>query len=223
MSLELKPKISLIIPAHNEELNIAKVLDVAVKSSLIDEIIVVADACTDHTAEVAQKYGVKVVEKPTTLGKGDAMITGVNASTGEVILFADADLTGFKLKHIEQILKPIIAHKAVMSVGLRDRVFGLGALIPKIFPLYAIGGERAMTKTFFDSIPKSKNTPDFGIESVMNYYIKKHRLPAAYPVLRGLHQIIKEKKWGFWTGFFSRLKLIWQICRTRITMRLKKY
>ncbi len=222
MANSKKTTVSLIIPAHNEAENISAVLKVAVKSKLVDEILVIADACEDNTAAIARKFKVKVLERPTSQGKGSAMIEGVKKVKGNVIMFADADLETLTTRHIEQVLTPIISGKAVMSVGLRDRVFGLGALIPKLFPMYAIGGERAMTRAFFNKIPKDQNTLDFGIETVMNYYAKKHRLKVARPVLKDLRQVIKEKKWGLWDGFINRVKLTYQVWRTRSAMRRRK-
>lgn len=216
-------KVTLIIPAHNEEDNISRVLKVVTKVKEVDEILVIADACEDNTAVVAGKFpGVKVLKRPTSSGKGSAMIFGVNNAQGDIIMFADADLETLNTTHVKQVLRPVINGEAVMSVGLRDRVFGLGALIPKIFPMYAIGGERAMTKEFFNQLPKDENTLDFGIETVMNYYAKRHKLKVAKPVLNDLHQVIKEKKWGIWDGFISRIKLTWQVWRTRFAMRHRK-
>ncbi|NCN07342.1 glycosyltransferase family 2 protein [Candidatus Falkowbacteria bacterium] len=216
-------KVSLIIPAHNEAENISAVLSVAKKAKDVNEIIVIADACIDHTASIAKTFKVRVIERPKTQGKGSAMIAGVSAASGDIIMFADADLENLTTKHITQVLKPIISGKYTMSVGLRDRVFGLGALIPKIYPMYAIGGERAMTKDFFNSLPKDKNSLDFGIETVMNYYAKKHNLKVSYPILKNLHQVIKEKKYGFTQGFSDRLKLMRQVKRARKNMKNKTY
>lgn len=211
---------SLIIPAHNEAATIAEVITVARQSPLIDEIIVVADACTDETSAIARGLGVHVVEKPTTRGKGDAMIVGAHAAKGEILMFADADLEHFNVRHITQVIEPIIAGTAVMSIGLRDRIWGLGALVPHLLPTYAIGGERAMTKKFFYSLPlELPQAQGFGIETIMNYYAKRRGLAVVYPVLHGLHQVIKEKKWGFWLGIRARLGLIQQV---RIARRLMK-
>lgn len=217
------PSISLIIPAHNEGDNIARVLKTAVKVKELTEIIVVADACKDDTVAQAKSFGVKVLARDSSRGKGDAMIYGVRNARGEIIMFADADLENLTVSHIKKVLQPVISGRVVMSIGLRDRVFGLGALIPKIFPMYAIGGERAMTKKFFQSLPQDENLLNFGIETVMNYYAKKNRLKVATPVLKNLHQVIKEKKWGFWTGFKARLKLIGQVGRARRAMRRKQW
>lgn len=214
--------VSLIIPAHNEAENISAVLTVVTKAKEINEIIVVADACQDNTAEIAKKFNVKVIEREKTDGKGSAMIAGVNESIGHIIMFADADLENLTIQHINQVLRPVISGQYVMSVGLRDRIFGLGALIPKIYPMYAIGGERAMTKDFFNKLPKDQNVLDFGIETVMNYYAKQHNLKVSYPVLKNLHQVIKEKKYGLLQGFSDRLKLMNQVKRARKTMRHAK-
>jgi glycosyltransferase involved in cell wall biosynthesis len=215
-------KISLIIPAHNEADNISAVLSVVTKVKELDEILVIADACEDNTAEIAKKFGVKVMIRKTSQGKGSAMTEGVKAVKGDIIMFADADLENLTTGHIKQVIKPVVEDGAVMSIGLRDRVFGLGALIPKINPMYAIGGERAMTKDFFNKLPKDENLLDFGIETVMNFYAKKKNLKVAMPTLENLHQVIKEKKWGFWDGFVNRVKLTKQVWRARRMMKHKK-
>ncbi|MBP6942547.1 MAG: glycosyltransferase family 2 protein [Candidatus Buchananbacteria bacterium] len=211
--------VTLIIPAHNEADNISSVLETATKSKFLDEIIVVADACSDTTAELARSFGVTVIEKATTRGKGDAMIHGVQQASGDILMFADADLKGFTTRHIQQVLEPVIKGKVTMSVGLRDRALGLGALIPKVAPTFAIGGERAMTRKFFDSLPKDQNLLDFGIETVMNYYAKMNRLRVAYPVLKNLKHTIKEKKWGWQDGVKQRMKLNRQVLRARKMMK----
>lgn len=221
--MKQKPSITLIIPAHNEEKNIGRVLDVVSKVSEIDEIIVVADACNDHTADIAKKFNAKVVERNISDGKGSAMIEGVNYAMGDIIMFCDADLKNLTTDHIKKILKPIVNGEAIMSVGLRDRILGLGAIIPMILPMYAIGGERAMTKDFFNLIPKNKQTRHFGIESVMNYYIKKNKLPVAYPVLKNLRQVIKEKKMGFLKGLVARFQLMGQVWITHWILRINYF
>ncbi len=216
---EKKPKISLIIPAHNEAENISRVLKIAVQAKKIDEILVVADACQDQTAEIAKKFPVTVIERKKSQGKGSAMIAGVARASGKIIAFADADLKNLTINHLNQILEPVIKGRATMSVGLRDRVFGLGALIPKFFPMFAIGGERAMTREFFENLPKTEIVLDFGIETVMNYWAKKKKLKIARPVLKNLQQIVKEKKWGWWPGFLARIKLTKQVWRARKIMK----
>lgn len=216
-------KISLIIPAHNEANNIAGVLKVVTEVKEIDEILVVADACQDNTAEVAKKFGVKLLCRKISQGKGSAMAAGVKAVKGDIIMFADADLKNLTINHIKKVLQPVMSGKAVMSVGLRDRVFGLGVIIPKLFPMYALGGERAMTREFFNSLPKDENLLGFGIETVMNYWAKINRYKVARPVLKNLTQVIKEKKWGLWKGFLWRMRLNQQVMNARKAMKSMKH
>ena len=60
-------KVSLIIPAYNEEKYIGSCLDYAIKNShgWFHEIIVIDNNCTDRTKEIAEGYpGVRVVQEP---------------------------------------------------------------------------------------------------------------------------------------------------------------
>ena len=85
--------ISLIIPAYNEEASIGLCLDMAIKNSKgkFKEIIVVDNASTDKTAEVAkQRPGVRVVQEDRK-GTGHARQSGAEAASGEILAYIDAD------------------------------------------------------------------------------------------------------------------------------------
>ena len=88
-------KLSFVIPAYNEEKFIGKCLDSIFKeiaSKVYDiEIIVVNNASTDRTKEVAQSFaGVKVVDEPHK-GLSRARQSGFLASSGDLIANVDAD------------------------------------------------------------------------------------------------------------------------------------
>ncbi|MBU1626904.1 glycosyltransferase family 2 protein [bacterium] len=83
-----KNKISIIIPALNEEATIAEVIR-SVKP-FGDEIIVVDGNSKDLTAQTAKSEGAIVV-KDNSKGKGDALRVGASNSTGDIIIFIDAD------------------------------------------------------------------------------------------------------------------------------------
>jgi glycosyltransferase involved in cell wall biosynthesis len=86
-------KISLIIPAYNEELYIGDCLKYAIKSSQSSffEIIVVNNASTDRTVEIAQKFvGVRVVNEPNK-GLTYARQRGFLEAKGNVLAYIDAD------------------------------------------------------------------------------------------------------------------------------------
>ncbi|MFN3328324.1 MAG: glycosyltransferase family 2 protein, partial [Fervidobacterium pennivorans] len=91
--------ISVIIPARNEERNIAKILTCLRNQSVQpNEIIVVDDNSADNTYEIASKFdGVKCIrlqEEPPEgwVGKPWAIWNGVKASKGDLLIFFDADV-----------------------------------------------------------------------------------------------------------------------------------
>jgi len=80
--------ITAIIPCLNEEEAIGHVLDQIPK--FVDEVIVVDNASTDGTADVARAYGAKVVHEPVA-GYGRAYKRGLACATGDVIVTLDGD------------------------------------------------------------------------------------------------------------------------------------
>ncbi|QCI28879.1 glycosyltransferase family 2 protein [Caminibacter pacificus] len=94
----LNHRVSIIVPAYNEEVVIGKSLESLVNQSYQNlEIIVVDDGSTDRTSEVAKYYEkhskgkkVKVLRKPNG-GKANAINFGIHHSTGELIMVVDAD------------------------------------------------------------------------------------------------------------------------------------
>ena len=83
--------ISVIIIARNEERKIGRMLHSLQKQTLLpDEVIVVDNASTDSTANIAREYGATVVHEPITI-RGKARNTGFLASTGKFVAISDAD------------------------------------------------------------------------------------------------------------------------------------
>ena len=109
------PKVSIILPARNEEKYLEKCLD-----SLIDqdyqnyEIIVIDDSSEDSTGEIIAGYAkknskvihVSANSKPEGwMGKNWACMEGYRQSTGELLLFTDADT-----KHSKQVISLSVSH-----------------------------------------------------------------------------------------------------------------
>ncbi len=90
-------KVSVIIPARNEEVNLPYLLE-SLKTQTVSpyEVIVVDDMSSDRTYEIAAGYGVKVIghkELPENwTGKAWALWNGVKASSGNILVFFDADV-----------------------------------------------------------------------------------------------------------------------------------
>ena len=97
-----EPRLSVVIPTFNKETRIAATLD-AVASYLAgkpfaSEIVVVDDGSTDGTADAARRTlagraRAKVLSRGFNLGKGASVREGVLAAAGEIVLFADDDLS----------------------------------------------------------------------------------------------------------------------------------
>ena len=101
--------------AHNEGANVGTVLE-AITRARPDEVLTVADACTDDTATVAADYG-RVIEI-TAADKGTAMAAGLAGIATDRVLFMDADLRGLLPGHVAARLAAPPADG--MVVGLRD-------------------------------------------------------------------------------------------------------
>jgi glycosyltransferase involved in cell wall biosynthesis len=102
-------KISVIIPAHNEELYITKCLkSIKRAESLIDipvEIVVVLNRCTDRTEKIAKSFGaICATEDEKNIGK--IRNTGVSVSTGDILITIDSD-SWMSENMLEQVLRKL--------------------------------------------------------------------------------------------------------------------
>lgn len=109
------PKVSVIIPAYNAERFIEACLKSLQNQTYKNiEIIVVDDGSKDNTAKIAEKYA-KVVSNDTNLGEGASRNNGAKASSGEILVFTDADVV-VKPDWIESLLH-IMNTKSVYVVA----------------------------------------------------------------------------------------------------------
>ena len=83
-------RISVVIPCHNEEEGVRAVM--AQMPSIVDEVVVVDNASTDSTAEVARSLGARVIFEGRK-GYGRAYKTGFSEAQGDVIVTMDGDGT----------------------------------------------------------------------------------------------------------------------------------
>lgn len=90
------PRLSVLIPARDEERTLPHLLEALSRQSLKPgEILVIDDQSSDGTAAIARTAGVRVVKTPELpqgwTGKNWALHTGVQQATGEILVFLDAD------------------------------------------------------------------------------------------------------------------------------------
>ena len=91
------PRVAVLVPAHNESVGIIPTLaDAQSQLRSGDRLLVVADNCSDDTAEVARAGGAAVLERedPERRGKGYALSAGVahlSADPPDIVVIVDAD------------------------------------------------------------------------------------------------------------------------------------
>jgi glycosyltransferase involved in cell wall biosynthesis len=85
--------ISIVIPVHNAACTLSECLQAIRGSDYADyEIIVVDDASTDTSAELATRYGCRVVRLPENVGSARAKNVGASEAKGDILLFTDGDI-----------------------------------------------------------------------------------------------------------------------------------
>ena len=84
-------KVSIIIPAYNEEETIAEIISRIKALHAKAEIIVINDGSTDNTAAAALESGASVYNHPYNIGNGAAVKSGIRAATGDILIFMDGD------------------------------------------------------------------------------------------------------------------------------------
>jgi glucosyl-3-phosphoglycerate synthase len=141
--------VSVILPAKACAATLPAILAhvVALRTAgVVDEILVVDAGSADGTAEVAAAAGVAVAQEDELLprfgparGKGDAMWRGLSATTGDLVVYLDADSTGVEPDFVRGILGPLLCHPELSLVkGAFARPFNPGDGGPEI----AEGGGR---------------------------------------------------------------------------------
>lgn len=113
-----RPRVSLIIPALDEEKSIGSVLG-AIPRQSVGEVIVVDNGSIDRTADIARHCGARVVSQPER-GYGAACLAGIAEIDAdcEIVAFVDADFSDFP-EDLEKLLQPLRDNRADLVIGTR--------------------------------------------------------------------------------------------------------
>jgi glycosyltransferase involved in cell wall biosynthesis len=118
-------KLSIVVPAHNEEAVIETFLLGLSKEFPKAEIIVVCNDCTDRTSEIVNRIKNPKLKRliiPEKIGKGAAIIRGFKKSTSDYIGFVDAD-GAFSYEDMKKIIKNLKNYDCVIASKWKDHDF----------------------------------------------------------------------------------------------------
>jgi glycosyltransferase involved in cell wall biosynthesis len=117
-------KLSVIVPAYNEEETILELLATVKSQSIKDtelEVVVIDDCSTDGTRQLLEdnpgSYDI-LVKLPINSGKGGAVKAGLAEASGDFIIFQDADLE-YDPADYSSMIMPVLKHDADVVMGSR--------------------------------------------------------------------------------------------------------
>lgn len=121
-------KISILIPAYNEENTISEILkrvDEVDLKNLEKEIVIVDDGSKDNTLKLTKEFSkekkyVKVIPHVKNKGKGGAIVTAIKNASGDIMIIQDADLE-YNPQDIPRLIDPIVKKKYRVVYGTRLR------------------------------------------------------------------------------------------------------
>lgn len=142
-------RVSVIIPARNEEKNLARLLE-SIDRQIVrpDEVIVVNDQSEDATAEIGQKYGHKVITARTPdkgwLGKPWSCWLGANAAFHDILIFLDAD-TFLEPEAVSMLLSTFLEKEGLLTVQPYHMIEKNYERLSAVFNIIAMAGLNAFT------------------------------------------------------------------------------
>ncbi|MEU2348171.1 glucosyl-3-phosphoglycerate synthase [Modestobacter sp. NPDC049651] len=126
--------VSVVLPALDEERTVGAIVqalrrDLVERVPLVDEVVVVDSGSTDRSAAVAAAAGARVVhvdevlpERGHVAGKGEALWKSLYVTSGDLLVFIDADLLAFDTTFVVGLLGPLLTDPSIGYVkGLYDR------------------------------------------------------------------------------------------------------
>jgi glycosyltransferase involved in cell wall biosynthesis len=188
-------KISVVIPAKDEESTLGKVLEDIYKvipqlSSYEFEVICVDDHSTDATASVARSFGAKVIENEGKSGKGTTLRAGFKEATGDILVMMDADYSHrpedlpIFLKALEDRVGLVIGSRVYGGSDEYEHIRALGnvflstmvGLCTGRYLSDALNGYKVFRRDIFTDFKYTSKAFEIEIEIIANTLRKGYRI-----------------------------------------------
>ncbi len=212
--MKMNSTASAIICAFNEERTIEKILKNIHETHSFEEIIIINDGSTDQTGRIIIQLSAQIkilyLHLPENMGKGFAMAKGVEMAQSKILVFIDADLSGFTSTHASQLLTPLLNGTASMVLGQPTKTF----IHSKINPFKKLSGQRATYKKDLIPILEQMKYSGYGVETIINMHYKANNLNVDYVNLEKLVHPTKFQKTGPLQAIREYIAEGWQIAKT---------
>jgi len=114
-------RLSVVMPAYNEESSIAEIIGLVLQSPYTAELLVIDDCSKDRTVEIVESISdprLRLLRQPENRGKGAALRRGFAEATHDFVIVQDADLE-YDPGDYSQIMAPLLEGKADVVFGSR--------------------------------------------------------------------------------------------------------
>jgi len=185
--LRNKKSVSVVVPVFNEETTLERVVGTLISCEMVDEVICIDDGSSDTSLHILKSFGDKIIliEHKENLGKGQAMVSGTEEATGDIILFLDADFTNLQCSHVNLLLEPLNKERIFASIGTLKKNG------PRII-LNEICGQRAYYKNDLTPLLKDMKNTRYGAEVFLNKKFKNEKVARVY--LENIGHLNKQYK-----------------------------
>lgn len=220
-----RPALTAVVPAYNESGRIGSVLSVLLQVKMVDEIIVVDDGSIDGMAAEVLQIGqgnprLKLIRHTENRGKGQALLTGRQASQSPVLLFIDADLIHLTVQHVEALVKPILVGEADMTVALFQHGDFWTDLSHRATPW--LSGQRCLHASLVQRLP-IQAAQGYGFETCLTILARQEKWRVKPVSWLGVTHPMGILPRGGWSGLRRKLKMFRDVFRSWLVIEMGWY